>query len=127
MTTSAVQSPWGQIVNDLTTASYSTFDYQPTFQLPTEKNIVFSSGDSEMLKISPKGFWVRGVQVNQDAKDFDKKWCKQVQNNHEHSIREFEARIEKTEDVELKNWITNTLPALKTHLQMLEKHADSMR
>jgi hypothetical protein len=69
MTTSAVQSPWGQIVNDLTTASYSTFDYQPTFQLPTEKNIVFSSGDSEMLKISPKGFWVRGVQVNQDEKE----------------------------------------------------------
>jgi hypothetical protein len=69
MTTSAVHSPWGQIVNDLTTASYSTFDYQPTFQLPTEKNIVFSSGDSEMLKISPKGFWVRGVQVNQDAKE----------------------------------------------------------
>jgi hypothetical protein len=69
MTTPAVQSPWGQIVNDLTTASYSTFDYQPTFQLPTEKNIVFSSGDSEMLKISPKGFWVRGVQVNQDAKE----------------------------------------------------------
>jgi hypothetical protein len=63
MTTSAVQSPWGQIVNDLTTASYSTFDYQPTFQLPTEKNIVFSSGDSEMLKISPKGFWVRGVDL----------------------------------------------------------------
>jgi putative membrane protein len=69
----------------------------------------------------------RGDLVNQDAKDFDKKWCKQVQNNHEHSIREFEARIEKTEDVELKNWITNTLPALKTHLQMLEKHTDSMR
>jgi hypothetical protein len=69
MTTSAVQTPWGQIVNDLTTASYSTFDYQPTFQLPTEKNIVFSSGDSEMLKISPKGFWVRGVQVNQDEKE----------------------------------------------------------
>jgi hypothetical protein len=69
MTTSAVHSPWRQIVNDLTTASYSTFDYQPTFQLPTEKNIVFSSGDSEMLKISPKGFWVRGVQVNQDEKE----------------------------------------------------------
>ncbi len=33
----------------------------------------------------------RGDLVNQDAKDFDKKWCKQVQNNHEHSIREFEA------------------------------------
>lgn len=69
MTTSAVQSPWGQIVNDLTTASYSTFDYQSSYQLPTEKNIVFSSGDSEMLKISPKGFWVRGVQVNQDEKE----------------------------------------------------------
>ena len=69
MTTSAVQSPWGQIVNDLTTASYSTFDYQSSYQLPTEKNIVFSSGDSEMLKISPKGFWVRGVQVTQDEKE----------------------------------------------------------
>ena len=30
-----------------------------------EKNIVFRSGQTEMLRVSPEGFWVRGVKVEQ--------------------------------------------------------------
>lgn len=30
-----------------------------------EKNIVFRSDNTEMLRISPEGFWVRGVKVEQ--------------------------------------------------------------
>lgn len=30
-----------------------------------EKNIVFKTGIAEMLRVSPEGFWVRGVKVEQ--------------------------------------------------------------
>jgi len=32
---------------------------------PEEKNIVFKTGTAEMLRVSPDGFWVRGVKVEQ--------------------------------------------------------------
>lgn len=31
--------------------------------------MVFNIGSTEMLKISPEGFWVRGVLVPQDSKE----------------------------------------------------------
>ena len=30
-----------------------------------EKNIVFKSGQTEMLRVSPEGFYIRGVKVEQ--------------------------------------------------------------
>jgi hypothetical protein len=32
-------------------------------------NIVLTSGDAEMIRITDEGFWVRGVQVTQDDKE----------------------------------------------------------
>jgi hypothetical protein len=32
-------------------------------------NIVFRAGVSEMMRITESGFWVRGVRVEQDAKE----------------------------------------------------------
>jgi len=32
-------------------------------------NIVFNAGASEMMRITETGFWVRGVQVEQDARE----------------------------------------------------------
>lgn len=52
--------------------------------------------------------------------DFDKKWCKEMVDRHEETIKKFEKRSEKTEDAELKAWIDKTLPALKHHQQELE-------
>ena len=53
------------------------------------------------------------------GKDFDKKWCKEMIDRHEESINNFEKRMEKTEDPELKSWISNTLPHLRMHLEKL--------
>jgi hypothetical protein len=36
---------------------------------PIPDNIVLTSGDAEMIKITEEGFWVRGVQVQQDEKE----------------------------------------------------------
>ena len=32
---------------------------------PEEKNIVFKTGTAEMLRVSPEGFYVRGIKVEQ--------------------------------------------------------------
>ena len=54
------------------------------------------------------------------GKDFDKKWCREMIDRHEESIRKFEKRSEKSEDTELKNWINKTVPSLKHHKEELE-------
>lgn len=58
--------------------------------------------------------------------DFDEKWCETLEDKHEKSINKFEARLDKTEDPELKDWITATLPGLRTHLEMLKERDSAM-
>jgi putative membrane protein len=59
--------------------------------------------------------------------DFDEKWCETLEDKHEKTINNFERRLDKTEDPELKDWITATLPGLRTHLEMLKEHDDGAR
>lgn len=54
------------------------------------------------------------------GKDFDKKWCNEMIDRHDESIRKFENRMEKTEDAELKAWINKTLPVLRNHRDHLK-------
>lgn len=58
-------------------------------------------------------------------KDFDKEWCEALEDRHEKTINKFEARENKTEDARLKEWIAATLPELRSHLEMLDKHKDA--
>ena len=39
------------------------------FQEPPTNTITCMTGTTEMLKIGPDGFWVRGVKVEQDDKE----------------------------------------------------------
>lgn len=59
--------------------------------------------------------------------NFNEKWCDKLADNHEETINYFERRLDKTEDVELKNWITSTLPGLKSHLQMLRANEEGLK
>jgi hypothetical protein len=43
-------------------------DYQFTSELPMN-NISCMAGDTEMLRVGPDGFWVRGVKVDQDDRE----------------------------------------------------------
>lgn len=54
------------------------------------------------------------------GKDFDKKWCKEMIDRHEESINKFEKRIDKTEDADLKAWLSTTVPHLRMHLDKLK-------
>ena len=80
-----------------------------------------------------KGIAIPLQESDKDAKEmtslseeptdkFDEKWCDSMEDRHEKSIDKFEARLDKTEDPELKQWITATLPGLKEHLNMIESH-----
>jgi putative membrane protein len=53
---------------------------------------------------------------------FDEAWTTAMEERHEKSINNFEARRDRTRDPELKEWITATLPGLKEHLEMLKTH-----
>lgn len=54
------------------------------------------------------------------GKDFDKKWCSEMIDRHDESIRKFENRMEKTQDADLKAWISKTLPVLRNHRDHLK-------
>jgi putative membrane protein len=46
---------------------------------------------------------------------------------HEESINKFEKRMDKTEDPDLKAFITKTLPALRMHLEQLNSTHDKIK
>lgn len=65
--------------------------------------------------------------AEKEAKEFDKDWCSLTQENHEDIIKSFEKRLEKTEDLDLKNWIVSTLPVLRDHNEQLKTHHATMK
>ncbi len=66
----------------------------------------------------------RNKLAEKDADDFDEELCEMLVDHHEKSIDNFEDRLDKTEDSELKSWISNTLPKLKSHLNTLKAHEE---
>lgn len=65
--------------------------------------------------------------AGKEATEFDKDWCALIQENHEDAIKSFESRLEKTEDLDLKNWIVSTLPVLRDHNELLKTHHATMK
>ncbi len=55
---------------------------------------------------------IENLNDEQSIKDFNTKWCSQVQDAHEKRIRSFEAQLEKTSDEDLKALINQSLPEL---------------
>jgi putative membrane protein len=62
-----------------------------------------------------------------DDKNFSKNWCKEMIDKHEKTISNYEKEANETTDPEIKNWVTNALPAIRTHLDDLRKCHDSMK
>jgi putative membrane protein len=63
---------------------------------------------------------IEKLREEKDEKEFNKKWSKELVDKHEKSIKEFEARLEKTQDADLKIWIEQTLPHLREHLDKVK-------
>jgi putative membrane protein len=70
---------------------------------------------------------IEDLNKETDVKDFNKEWCKEMADKHEKTIKSFEDRAEKTEDADLKIWITQTLPHLRTHLDKVKACEESIK
>jgi len=69
---------------------------------------------------------IENLTKESDIKDFNKEWCKEMVSSHEKTIKDFENRWEKTEDPDLKNWIAETLPHLRSHLDKIKACDESI-
>jgi putative membrane protein len=70
---------------------------------------------------------IEDLTKEEDIKDFNKQWCKEMADKHEKSIKNFEERAEKTEDADLKIWISQTLPHLREHLDRVKACEESIK
>jgi putative membrane protein len=56
--------------------------------------------------------------AEEEEEDFDEAWCKEMIDMHDKSIDKYRKRLDDTEDDELKDYLSKTLPVLEKH------HAD---
>jgi putative membrane protein len=70
---------------------------------------------------------IEDLTKEEDIKDFNKEWCKEMADKHEKTIEKFEDRAEKTADADLKIWINQTLPHLRTHLDKVKACEESLK
>ncbi|WP_336516008.1 DUF4142 domain-containing protein [Pollutibacter soli] len=59
--------------------------------------------------------------------DFDKAWCKEMIDKHEKSIKNLEEMEKETTDPQVKTWISETLPKIRTHRDKLVECHDKMK
>ncbi len=52
--------------------------------------------------------------------DYDKEYLDQMKNKHEDSIDKLEKTSEKSEDAEIKQWASQSVPEVRSHLDMIE-------
>lgn len=64
--------------------------------------------------------------AKEDQSDFDKKWCDELVDKHEKTIRDFETMQAKSDDPELQEFIRVTLPELRAHLDKLSSLEKNM-
>jgi putative membrane protein len=62
-----------------------------------------------------------------EVKNFNEDWCKEMVDTHEKTINEFERQLETTKDADLKAWIGQTLPSLRSHLDQLKACHEKMK
>jgi putative membrane protein len=59
--------------------------------------------------------------------DWDKNWVDKMADEHQKTISKFEDKQKDANDNELKTIVTNTLPTLHSHLDMVKKLQDKMQ
>jgi putative membrane protein len=57
---------------------------------------------------------------NAESKDFNKDWCDTMLKCHEDAISKFETQLQKTADPDLKLFINENLPHLRSHLDKIK-------
>jgi len=70
---------------------------------------------------------VTDLNDESDMAEFNKDWCEEMVDKHQKIIKSYEDQLEDTKDAELKTWISNTLPTLRTHLDELKACHDKLK
>ena len=70
---------------------------------------------------------IEDMSKEEDVKDFNKDWCKEMKDKHEKTIKKFEDRASETEDADLKALIDSALPNLRTHLDRVKACEESIK
>ncbi len=83
------------------------------YALPADDN---GKGDDAVASLNKKT----------KGKDWDKAWVDKMVDGHNDAISLFEKYQDKVKDADLKNMITNTLPTLHSHLDMMKKMQDKL-
>ncbi|RAW01765.1 DUF4142 domain-containing protein [Pseudochryseolinea flava] len=74
---------------------------------------------------------IENLNKEDDIKDFNKEWCKELVDRHESTIEKFEKRLQDTADPDIKAFINESLPELRSHLAKVkachERMADASK
>jgi len=69
---------------------------------------------------------LRDLEEEKAGMDWDRKWAGIMVDEHQKAIRDFEKAQDKVNDPALKNMISNALPTLRHHLEMIEALKDRL-
>jgi putative membrane protein len=95
-----VENDYSKVLNEL-----KDFSYKKGIAIPVEESTSIKNDIQKLQK--------------EDRNEFDRQWIKTTKNQHESMIKKFELTLKKTQDEELKSWIINALPDLRSHLDRL--------
>lgn len=84
------------------------------------KGLANKKGIAIPLEESPKAKKEIITLSTSNEEKFNKQWCDLLADKHKKTIRKFENTWAKTDDLDLRNWINETLPGLKDHQEQLE-------
>ena len=77
--------------------------------LASKKNWTVASGETtDAMK-------KREDMMDDQVKEYQKDWLEMMEDRHENSIKKFEDAADDVTDVELRSWITSTVPKLRAH------------
>ncbi len=77
---------------------------------------------------APEGAEVNAETSSNDYKDnYDLKWCAEMKDMHEKSIKKFEDAANDLSDADLKNLATQALPTLRTHYDRIAACHDKLK
>jgi putative membrane protein len=91
------------------------------------KNIAKNKGITLPAALSSANQKLKEELASKKNKDFDKAYVKDMIEDHEQDIKEFESAIHTLQDAELKAFATKTLPVLRKHLDAIKKIEQAMK
>lgn len=88
--------------------------------ITTLKGFANKKGIAIPLEENPKAKSEIKRLAEEGEQKFNKEWCDLLTEKHKKTIRKFENTWAKTDDLDLRNWINETLPGIKDHKEQLE-------